>query len=96
MKTLENKKFTIKLGNNEAPMSYAELCKEAIKAVPQGGFKLDDYAKRIKILDVLDSAKDTIDLEDDHYNVLVLSLDNFKPAILDKNIAEWVEAVRVA
>ena len=96
MRTLENKKFTIKLGDNEAPLSYAELCKEAIKAVPQGGFNLDDYAKRVKILEVLEDAGDTIELEDDHHTVLVSSLSNFKPAVLDKNIAEWIEAVKRA
>lgn len=96
MKTIPNKKFTISLGDQSQELSYVELCKTAISSTPRDGFGLQDYSQRIKILDVLDNSKDIIELEDADHALLVSSLDNFKPAILDKNIGEWIEAVKGA
>lgn len=96
MKVIENKKFTITLAGQDNELTYAEVYIQVLSSQPQGGFSLSDYSERLKVLDKLKEAKDTIELEDAEHALLISALDNFKPAILDKGIGESVNALREA
>ena len=89
MKTLDNKRFL--LGTNET--QYSELIKACLNNVPQGGFTPQEMKERMKILDVLETANGTIDLEDADAKKMKDCVKQMKWGLLDKNLIEFIDSV---
>lgn len=89
MKTLDNKRFL--LGTNE--VQYSELIKTCLNNVPQGGFTPQEMKERMKILDVLETANGTIELEDADAKKMKDCVKQMKWGLLDKNLIEFIDSV---
>jgi hypothetical protein len=100
MKKIENRKITITAQGQTVQTDYKRLIKDCIENVPQGGIKLDEQRKRIRVLDALeldDSLNEVcngeMSFEDADFIVLKKCVNDMSWAIVSKEICEFGEAI---
>lgn len=94
MKTLENKTtkvpFSKKRGEGDEPIryaTYADLARLCVDAPIQGGFNATDIRKRWHLIDALDAAEKSIELEDADVELLIACV---KPMRWGLNVRDFV------
>ena len=92
MKTLENKKFP----NGAEEISYANLLKLCVNQTPKEGFSPSDMRTRLRILDVLEKANGTIELEDSDSKITKDLVAQMKWTILSKDILTFTDEVEAS
>ena len=95
MKRLENKSFSIKSPNGqEIPVNYFDLARQSVNNPPQQGFTPKDMRDRMRILVVLDNAKeDVANIEDADVEVLKKCVNEMRWAILSQGIVDFCDKV---
>ena len=95
MKKFENKKTEILDG--ETMMSYAQLANLCVKNInPQKGLTLEEMRQGIKIMDILLSEPEIIDLEDSDYEFLLQKVNTMPWAMYHKDIVAFADEVKQA
>lgn len=89
MKSLALKTF--KIGDQE--VTYKVLLQNCLNQVPQAGFTPEEMRKRIKVLDVLEKAEGTLELEDADSEVLKACVKEMKWALLNKDVLALCDEV---
>lgn len=74
--------------------TYASLCRTALGTLPIGqGCTVAQMRTRIKLLDTLELAGDTIEMSKEEATEMLSILNNFQWAVVDRQIIEFVDAV---
>ena len=97
MKKLSLKKVKMAVNNgsgDKAEFEYKQFVDSAIRQPPKDGFTdIEDMRKRTKILDKLDKANGSLELEDAEANTLQECVKTMKWTILDASIVQFVDDV---
>lgn len=91
MKQLELKEDFVT--NNGESIGTSDLIRMALNNVPQGGLTPMDMRQRIRILDLLEETKGTLELEDADAVVLCDCVGQMRWAVLDRGILEFCDAI---
>ena len=95
MKKFENK--TTEITNGEAKMTYAELALLCIKNINvQKGVTLEEMRQGIKVMDILESKPEVIELEDTDHSFLLQKIDAMQWAMYHKDIVAFCDAIKEA
>jgi hypothetical protein len=80
---------------NSPTISYADVLVEVVRRPlnPQQGIQIDEMRKSIRLLDALDAANGTLELEDADYQFLKQKLDNMGWNIADRRIVQLIDDV---
>ncbi len=78
--------------------TYREILKEAINRPmnAQRGFDAEDMRSSVKLLDKLEAANSTFDLEDAEWEIVKKKVNDFPFAIADKELVKFIDAVNEA
>ena len=97
MKKLVNKVTSLSKDNKGGLMNYADLGKLCVNQPPQGGFNAEEMRSRLRLIDVLEAAKDEIELEDadaDKFKALVANMNTW--GVLHREILEFIDTVKAS
>lgn len=94
MKKFTNKKITVDINGVGKETRYSELCLQALKAPPQGGFGLDELEKRMTVHKVLSGHPKEIELEDSYFKNLQDCIIKSKWQILDESILTFMKEIK--
>lgn len=77
------------------PIVYAEILREVVRRPlnPREGIQIEEMRRSIKLLDALDSANGTLDLEDADYSYLKQKIEAMNWNIVDRRILTLVDDV---
>ena len=89
MKSLDNKSITA--GDKE--IKYSELLKTCLNVVPKEGFTPSEMRTRLRILDILEKANGTIELEDADSQLTKKLVADMRWIVLSKDIVAFTEEV---
>jgi len=80
------------------PIVYAEILREVVRRPlnPREGIQIEEMRKSIKLLDAIDSANGTLDLEDADYGYLKQKIEAMNWNIVDRRIIQLVDDVTSA
>ncbi len=81
--------------NNGESIGTADLIRMTLNNVPQGGLAPVDMRKRIRILDTLEEANGSLELEDADAKVLSDCVGQMRWNILDRGILNFCDAVEL-
>lgn len=90
MKSLPLKSF--KVGEQEA--TYKELIRSCLNNVPQGGLDPEAMRERIKVLEVLESACEVLEIEDAVAETLKKCVESMKWAVVNKDVLALCDEVK--
>jgi hypothetical protein len=83
---------------NTETMKYSVVLREVIRRPlnPQAGMGIDEMRQSIRVMDALDSADGTLELEDSDYQHLRSKVDAMQWLLVDRRIIQLVDDVRNA
>jgi len=93
MKTLELKQTKLKL-NQDGNASYKDLILLCVNAPKQGGFTITEIKSRLQIVDAVEKAGDTLQLEDTPADLLNEIVSDFKWGSVHADIVQFVEDIQ--
>jgi len=93
MKTLEHKQTKLKL-NQDGNASYKDLILLCVNAPKQGGFTITEIKSRLQIVDAVEKAGDTLQLEDTPADLLNEIVSDFKWGSVHADIVQFVEDIQ--
>ena len=95
-KKLELKVITLnEEGAPEQTIKYEDLIKNSVNYISreQGGLNVEQQRQRIKILDALEKAKGTLELEDSDASILQQLVKDTKWLVVNKGIIQFADDV---
>ena len=93
MKTLELKQTKLKI-NQDGNASYKDLILLCVNAPKQGGFSISEIKSRLEIVNAVESAEGTLNLEDAPTQLLQEIVSEFKWGSVHADIVEFVESIQ--
>ena len=78
----------------EQEVRHVDLLKNALNSAPKEGFVPEEMRKRLKVLDKLETAGTSVDLEDAEAETLKSAMADMKWALLNKDILDLCDAVK--
>jgi hypothetical protein len=86
---------TLEATDGSPPVEYAVVLREVVRrpSDPQKGVDIPEMRQSIRVLDALDSANGTLELEDADYTHLKDKLLAFKWNMVDKRIVQLIDDV---
>lgn len=96
---LENKtiKFSIPTSNGGDPIEinkkYSVLIAECINNPPPIGFSVKEMQTRLRILDILEKSKSSIELEDSDFEEVRRLVSEMKWKILSRDLVVFIETI---
>lgn len=89
MKTVENKKLEIPGDIKD----YFDLIKICMNQPPQGGYNADEMRKRLRVLNVIDKEKESMELEDADVACTQQCVKEMRWNFLHQDILNFVEYI---
>lgn len=79
-------------------LSYRDVLREVVRRPldPKSGVGIQEMRESLKVLDALDSADGTLELEDSDYETLKRKVDAMMWNVVDKRIVQLVDEVNAA
>lgn len=101
MKTISLSQFAVSAGEGQKDISikYLDFMKAAVNQQKQGGFSPDDIEKRLRILDVLNKAKNgvkSVKFEDSDYTYFQQLVKEQRFMFVHEGIGEYLKAMENA
>ena len=93
MKTLELKQTELKI-NQDGNATYKDLILLCVNAPKQGGFSISEIKSRLQIVDAVEKAGDTLQLEDTPADLLNEIVSDFKWGSVHADIVQFVEDIQ--
>lgn len=78
----------------EQQIKYSDLLKQCLNFGGKDGLNAEEMRKRIKVLDKLETATDTLELEDAEAQTLKETVAVMPWSIVDKGLLEMLDAVK--
>ena len=95
MRSVNNKFATLQINGEAKTLTVADLLKEAVNVVPEKGFTVSDIQSRLKVLSVINTAKENNDtalsFEDADFKIACDCVAAMRWAVLDPFIIEFSE-----
>jgi hypothetical protein len=95
MKLLTLKDFKIKVAGKEVDFSYAELIKGIVNFSGERGYTVEEMSKRLRVVDVIEAAKDNVArFEDADFAYLNSLVPNYPWLFSDKAIVTMCDDIK--
>lgn len=92
-KSLQNKTVDVRIGPTVIQKKYSDFAKECLGSAPAQGVNINEMRQRIRVLDAIEKANGTIDLEPADLPLFKKCVSEMQWIIVSAGIVEFVNDV---